>query len=87
MDKLNKSLIPEIIDNQLSNYVKSILINNTRFDKKFCYYLLAIEWVCSVPLSWFNSTYEWFRITLLENDIDKFKLILNKIKNTILLFK
>jgi hypothetical protein len=36
-----------------------------------------------VPLSSFNSSYDGFRITLLEDDFEKYKLTLNKIKNFI----
>lgn len=55
-----------------------------RFDKKFCYYLIAAYWICTVPLSWFNSHYDWFRMTLLENDINKFKYILETIKKAVI---
>lgn len=77
-----------IENKELEEYIKlAIWDNNARFDKRFCYYLLASTWICSVPLSWFNSTYEWFRITLLEEDLDKYKYILNTIKTAIENFK
>ncbi len=72
-----------IKDSQLKEFIENS-VNGVRFDKRFCYYLIASTWICTVPLSWFNSNYEWFRMTLLENDIDKFKNILKTIKNAII---
>jgi aspartate/methionine/tyrosine aminotransferase len=58
----------------------------TRFDKKFCYYLLAKTGICCVPLSGFNSTYDGFRGTLLEEDEEKFRFILETMRDFILEF-
>ena len=82
----------KIENSELKNYIESEIKNSEidwvwRFDKRFCYYLLAATWICSVPLSWFNSHFEWFRITLLEEDVVKFKDILNTIKIALKNFK
>lgn len=61
-------------------------MSGLRFDKRFCYYLLASTGICSVPLSWFNSHYNWFRITLLEENLDKYKSILQTIREAIIEF-
>jgi aspartate/methionine/tyrosine aminotransferase len=45
--------------------------------------MLAKTWICSVPLSWFNSTFDWFRITLLEEDVEKFNTIIQIIADFI----
>lgn len=87
MDNINSSFIPNIKEYDIESYISKFLSWVNRFDKKFCYYLLAKTWICSVPLSWFNSTYEWFRITLLEEDTDKYIYILETIKTFILEFK
>ncbi len=87
MDNLNASYIPNIKEYDIESYVTKFLSWVTRFDKRFCYYMLAKTWVCSVPLSGFNSHFEWFRITLLEEDEKKYKLILEKIRDFILEFK
>jgi len=87
MENINTSFTPNIKEYDIDKYVSDFLLWAKRFDKKFCYYLLWKTWVCSVPLSWFNSTYEWFRITLLEEDMDKFRFILEKIREFILEFK
>jgi len=87
MEYINKDFIPTIEDNNILEIVKGSISWSNRFDKKFCYYMLWKTWVCSVPLSWFNSTYEWFRITLLEEDKNKFIHILTNIRNFILEFK
>ncbi len=60
---------------------------DSRFDKKFCYLLLEETWICSVPLSWFNSSIDWFRITLLEDNFEKYCNTLTIIYNFLLKFK
>ncbi|MDD4151108.1 MAG: pyridoxal phosphate-dependent aminotransferase [Candidatus Gracilibacteria bacterium] len=61
-------------------------MSGLRFDKRFCYYLLASTGICSVPLSGFNSHYNGFRITLLEENLDKYKSILQTIREAIIEF-
>ena len=69
----------------LQKYIDNIS-NGVKFDKKFCYELLAETWICTVPLSWFNSKLPGFRITLLEEDEDKFKRNMIYIRKIILKF-
>lgn len=87
MENINSSYIPSIKEYDIEKIVLDFLAWKSRFDKKFCYFLLWKTWVCSVPLSWFNSSYEWFRITLLEEDEEKFEYILERIREFILEFK
>jgi aspartate/methionine/tyrosine aminotransferase len=49
--------------------------------------LLAKTQICVVPLSSFNSSYLGFRMTLLENDFEKYKKTLATIKEFILQFR
>lgn len=84
---INKDYNPKIKNKELDLFIKESLKDQKRFDKKFCYYMLANTWVCSVPLSWFNTDHEWFRITLLEEDIKKFREILLLIKKSIVQYK
>lgn len=74
-----------IENKELKNYIDWLLLD-ARFDKKFCYYLLAKTWICTVPLSSFNSSFDWFRMTLLEEDIKKFESTLQTIKSAIIEF-
>jgi alanine-synthesizing transaminase len=46
--------------------------NDLRTDKQFAYELLGAEGVCVVPLSGFESPYDGFRMTLLEEDAELF---------------
>ncbi len=85
IEKLNNDYIPSFWDEKVGDYVTSLL-HWCRWDKKFCYYLLWITGICVVPLSWFNSTYDWFRMTLLEKDEKKFRMTLEKIRDFILKF-
>ncbi len=49
-------------------------------DKKFCLQLLGATGICTVPLSsGFNSHIQGFRMTLLEEDEEKFEQTINKI--------
>lgn len=78
--------IPEIKSKALRN----LLLEKTdwvRFDKKFCYYMMAENWICTVPLSWFNSDYDGFRMTLLENDTKKYEKILKNIREFIIKYQ
>ena len=77
-EKINTDFSNNVENIELQNYIDKI-ISWVKFDKRFCYELLAETWVCTVPLSWFNSHCEGFRITLLEENEDKFR------KNFILL--
>lgn len=52
-------------------------------DKRFVYYLMAATGICVVPLSGFNSSLSGFRITLLESDEEKFKVIFETIAEKI----
>lgn len=81
--KINLDFSLNIENKELLNYVES-MYKNKRFDKKFCYSLLWETWICVVPLSWFNSTYDWFRMTLLESDEVKFRKNLQILKDFIL---
>lgn len=83
LDKINKDFIPDIDNKDCKKYIEELITEDLRFDKKFCYNLLAETWICTVPLSWFNSSYDGFRMTLLEENEEKFKEILEKIKTFI----
>ena len=83
LDKMKLDFTLEVENKDISNYLKSLISKDIRFDRKFCYSLLSETWICLVPLSWFNSIYDWFRMTLLEEDIEKFKFILSTIKDFI----
>ena len=53
-------------------------------DKRFVYYLLASKGICVVPLtSGFNSTFNGFRFTVLEQDTEKFKSMIATLKEAI----
>lgn len=73
-----------LIENKnLKEFVTEISIWK-KIDKKFCYYLLAEKNICTVPLTWFNSILPWFRMTLLEDNEEKFRKIL---KDIVLVFE
>jgi aspartate/methionine/tyrosine aminotransferase len=58
--------------------------NTDKLDKRFVYQLLASKGICVVPLSsGFNSDLYGFRITLLEQDEEKFKKIVETIAGEI----
>lgn len=62
------------IDNaEVRAFVQSLTSVAMPADKRFCYYLLGATGICIVPLqSGFNSTFNGFRVTLLEQDIEQF---------------
>ena len=83
LDKLKDNIKFSLDDVKIEEIINEKVSSSKRFDVKFCYYLLAETWVCSVPLSSFNSSFDWFRLTLLEDDIEKFKNTLKIIKTFI----
>ena len=87
LEKVNIDYKADFWSDEIKDIVNKKIGDNPRFDKVFCYNLLAETWVCSVPLSSFNSSYDWFRITLLEDNFDKYKNTLSIIKNFILKLK
>jgi alanine-synthesizing transaminase len=52
-------------------------------DKRFVYYLLGATGICVVPLSSFATTMQGFRTTILEKDEDTFRMIFNKMADSI----
>ena len=55
-------------------------------DKRFVYYLLAASGICVVPLSSFNTTWQGFRMTLLEPDESEFLRIMDELLHSIDLY-
>ena len=52
-------------------------------DKRFVYYLLGSTGICVVPLSSFATEMQGFRTTILEKDEDKFRMIFEKMAESI----
>jgi aspartate/methionine/tyrosine aminotransferase len=64
----------------ISRYLSGAITN----DKRFVYYLLASKGICVVPLtSGFNSTFDGFRFTVLEQNEDVFKQTIATLKESI----
>jgi len=79
-DKIDKNKPIKISNPEIQKIIYPQIENTTRFDERFCLWLLWETWVCVVPLSWFNTEIEWFRMTLLEENEKKFIKILSLIK-------
>ncbi len=59
-------------------------LRDAALDQRFVYYLLASKGICVVPLSsGFNSTLQGFRFTLLEENEEQFKEIINEIATSL----
>lgn len=70
--------------NKKAGEIIKSLVNTPKLDKRFVYYLLASRGICVVPLSsGFNSDLYGFRITLLEPNMKKFKMIIEEIIGSI----
>ncbi|MDH5299585.1 MAG: aminotransferase, partial [Desulfobulbaceae bacterium] len=52
-------------------------------DKRFVYYLLGATGVCVVPLTSFATDLQGFRMTLLERDEERFRMIVNTIAEAV----
>ncbi len=81
LDNIDKTKSIKISDPEIKKIIYPQIENTSRFDEKFCLWLLGETGVCVVPLSGFNTGIEWFRMTLLEEDEEKFRKILELIKD------
>lgn len=79
---LNNKQKLEIEDEKVKNFIEE-KTKDVLPDKRFVYFLLAKTGICVVPLSGFNSSLSGFRITLLEQNEEKFRWIFETIKEAI----
>lgn len=73
-------------DHAIKRLLDQWITDDMEFDKRFAYYLLAVEGVCVVPLSSFHSALKGFRVTLLEENEELLKKIFSKIKRSIIAY-
>lgn len=71
-------------NSEVEALVSSLVAKDITLDKRFVYFLLGATGVCVVPLtSGFNSTFNGFRFTLLEQDDATFETILATLEASI----
>jgi aspartate/methionine/tyrosine aminotransferase len=71
----------------IGSLMQKLITPDITLDKRFVYYLLASTGICVVPLtSGFNSTYDGFRFTLLEQDESVFEQTLQTLKEAIVAY-
>lgn len=69
---------------EVGEVMQKLITDKISLDKRFVYYLLSSTGVCVVPLtSGFNSTFNGFRFTVLEQDDDVFAETITSIKKAI----
>ena len=83
LEKFDTNKKIDFENKELEKIILEKIWKNSRFDKKFCYQILAKTWICIVPLSSFNSSIDWFRMTLLEDDFEKYTKTLETIRDFI----
>lgn len=71
-----------IANAEVKKFVEEKVVNVSP-DKRFAYYLMASTGICVVPLSGFNSDLHGFRVTLLENDEERFRTTMQTIADKI----
>ena len=79
---LNHTMSLPIANKEVAALIESLL-PSLSLDKRFVYYLLASTGICVVPLTGFFSNMHGFRITLLENDDEKRKFMLETLSKAI----
>ncbi|MCB9812546.1 pyridoxal phosphate-dependent aminotransferase [Candidatus Nomurabacteria bacterium] len=73
-----------IQNNAVAQLISSLVATEIPLDKRFVYYLLGATGVCVVPLrGGFNSTYDGFRFTLLEEDEGTFQHTIETIRQAV----
>lgn len=78
-----KQTLP-IANDRIRNHIEQLCSQpGTSPDTRFTYYLLGATGICVVPLSAFNTDLQGFRITLLENDRDRFQEMITTIRRAI----
>ncbi|PJZ68924.1 aminotransferase [Leptospira perolatii] len=77
----NKMKLP--VENKAALEFIQPLIENCANDRRFVYYLLASTGICVVPLSSFCTKKDGFRVTLLEEDEEKFQWIYSTLRKAI----
>ncbi len=81
---LNTDQTLPIEDERLQNLLDDWLNDpEMPLDKRFVYYLLASERICVVPISSFCSDLRGFRVTLLEEDEEVFKVTFRRLGKSI----
>lgn len=77
-----------VCDNkEVEGFLDTLLVSDLPLDKRFVYYLLASTGMCVVTLtSGFNSSYNGFRFTLLEQDDAVFEKNIQTIKESIVAY-
>ncbi|NTV13207.1 MAG: pyridoxal phosphate-dependent aminotransferase [Desulfobulbaceae bacterium] len=81
---LNSRQTLPITIGEVKSYVEG-LVNKPEcaFDKRFVYYLLGATGICVVPLSSFATPMQGFRVTLLERNEEKFRMIFQNLADAI----
>jgi len=82
---LQNSMSLPIENPEVLAYLDSLLIN-VREDRRFVLYLLAFTGICVVPLTSFCCDKHGFRVTLLEEDTERFHWIFRTLRDTIQLY-
>lgn len=84
---LNASQSLPFANESIGALMETFLTQDITLDKRFVYYLLASTGICVVPLtSGFNSTYDGFRFTVLEQDEAVFIRTLETLKDAIVTY-
>ncbi|EKR19454.1 pyridoxal phosphate-dependent aminotransferase [Leptospira interrogans] len=81
-DVLNSSMKLEIENKKADEFIQPLLASAAN-DRRFVYYLLASTGICVVPLSAFCTLKDGFRVTLLEEDEEKFNWIYKTLRDKI----
>lgn len=81
---LNDTQTLPIANKAVAKIMEPLITQHITNDKRFVYYLLASTGICVVPLrSGFNSTFDGFRFTVLEQDDEVFAQTLQRLRDAI----
>ena len=84
---LNSGQTLPIKNKEAAKLVDSLAEGCTELDKRFVYHLLGATGICVVPLkTGFNSTYDGFRLTLLDPNEETFRKNIEMIRDSIVAF-
>jgi alanine-synthesizing transaminase len=83
---LNQRQCLPIAQDEIREYIETLVAEQIEFDKRFVYYLLGATGICVIPLTSFFTDLPGFRMTLLERDEAKFEQVVRTLAEKIIAY-
>ena len=81
----NRQFLP-IEQEEIREYIQTLVAQPVESDKRFVYYLLGATGICVIPLTSFFTDIPGFRMTLLDRDEEKFEQVVRTLAEKIVAY-